>query len=381
MNEVFTRRRPDPFSPYFGFKRRQRTQLRNAAIAGVFVLAFITWKVATHGIYEVRVGDETLFYAGSDRDIYRILDEMLKEEGKDARFEQAITVRKVREKRPLTSPEDARKILKEKVHPVIPAKVLVVGGATKAAFRDETAVRVLLEGMPETFCGEFLDPPFQSNYKHPWTIEDAFLPASRVRSVEQLKLYLFPKNSDPKLPIICKKQKEVFEDIPFKTVTQKDSSLYTGVRQVVQEGVPGRRKVEVLLTYENRKQVEKKVLKSEVVFPAREKRVKEGTRPRISAARKRSNAAFLARKIYQQYRRGNHKGRFRGVYGMEELGVSVPVAHSLNHAFGAHFAHGLSWSRIVAYLKRGDHSFGGRWGCSGGPHDTEGAARWIARNL
>lgn len=191
----------------------------------------------------------------------------------------------------------------------------------------------------------------------------------------------------PPLTVISNGRIEGEEEIPFESEIKRSSSLYMGRKKVLQVGVPGRRWYRALATYENGEIVSREILEEELLAEPVVEVATIGTKPYPRRLGSPATSGFarggerMARMVYDQYRRGNRLGRFRGVYGVKELGVSVGTAHSLNHAFGAHYAYELSWSQIVSYLDRGDRSFGGRWGCSGGAHSPAGAAAWIRKKI
>lgn len=189
------------------------------------------------------------------------------------------------------------------------------------------------------------------------------------------------------LTVVSKKEVREKSAVSPPVVMQKSDKLFRGERKILKQGKPGTKEEIALVVYENGVEKRRKVIWSRVTKKPQPKVIQVGTKQKTQTSRYfpaalgRGAGTKMAYVIYQKYRHGNYKGHFRGVYGMKELGVSVGVAHSLNHAFGVHFAEGLSWGQVYASLSRGDRSFGGRWGCSGGPHDPYGAARWVKQYI
>lgn len=189
------------------------------------------------------------------------------------------------------------------------------------------------------------------------------------------------------LTVVAKKEVRETSKVPAPVVMQKTDKLFRGEKKVLKDGKPGMKEEIAVVVYENGVEKRRNVLWRKVTKKPQPKIIQVGIKPKTQTSRYfpsvfgRGYGTKMAYVIYQKYRHGNYKGHFRGVYGMKELGVSVGVAHSLDHAFGVHFAEGLSWSSVYTYLARGDRSFGGRWGCSGGPHDPYGAARWVKQYI
>lgn len=189
------------------------------------------------------------------------------------------------------------------------------------------------------------------------------------------------------LTVVAKKEVREKSVIQPPVVMKKSDKLFRGEKKVLKEGKPGTKEEIAVVVYENGVETRRNILWRKVTKKPTPKVIQVGTKLKTQTSRfspsvfGRNYGTKMAYLIYMQYRHGNYKGHFRGVYGMKELGVSVPVAHSLNHAFGVHFADGLSWEQVVAYLSHGDRSFGGRWGCSGGPHDPYSAAKWIKKYI
>lgn len=217
-------------------------------------------------------------------------------------------------------------------------------------------------------------------------------PRSNLKSLhigEKLKISSSGKRKKIKSLITVVAKKEVREKsvIQPPVVMQKSDKLFRGEKKVVKEGKPGTKEEIAVVVYENGVEARRNVLWRKVTKKPAPKVIQVGTKLKTQTSRfapmvfGRNYGTKMAYYIYMQYRHGNYNGHFRGVYGMKDLGVPVPIAHSLNHAFGVHFAEGLSWGQVYSYLSRGDRSFGGRWGCSGGPHDPYGAARWIKQYI
>ncbi len=189
------------------------------------------------------------------------------------------------------------------------------------------------------------------------------------------------------ITVVAKKEVREKSVIQPPVVMKKSDKLFRGEKKVLKEGKPGTKEEIAVVVYENGVETRRKFLWRKVTKKPAPKVIQVGTKLKTQTSRfspsifGRNYGTKMAYLIYMQYRHGNYKGHFRGVYGMKELGVSVPVAHSLNHAFGVHFADGLPWEQVYAYLSHGDRSFGGRWGCSGGPHDPYSAARWIKQYI
>jgi LysM repeat protein len=177
-------------------------------------------------------------------------------------------------------------------------------------------------------------------------------------------------------------------DFPVQVV--KSNELYLGKTLIKQPGVFGTKRVEAFVTYHNGERASRAEVRSAVVREPVAEIVIEGTLMRPSGGEAASPIRLassggwgerMARTIYLQYRKGNEKGRFRGVYGTKELDLDIGTAHSLNHAFGVHYTMGVPWATIVQCLERGDHSIGGRWGCAGGPHNPKATATWIKKKI
>lgn len=69
-----------------------------------------------------------------------------------------------------------------------------------------------------------------------------------------------------------------YEEIDFKTVTKKDDTLEKGQIKVSQEGKEGKKELTYFVKSENGKEVEKKLIKTEVVKEPQDKIVVEGTK-------------------------------------------------------------------------------------------------------
>ena len=67
-------------------------------------------------------------------------------------------------------------------------------------------------------------------------------------------------------------------DIPFRSVTQRDSSMESGVRKVVQQGSEGSRLERFRVVLEDGKRVSSQLLESKVIRPARDYIVRVGTK-------------------------------------------------------------------------------------------------------
>jgi LysM repeat protein len=180
-------------------------------------------------------------------------------------------------------------------------------------------------------------------------------------------------------------------DCPVEVVKSPD--VYWGKTFIKQQGRFGEKRITAFITRENGEQATLAEVASTVLSQPRPEVILVGTKPRPRPVAFTENTATavasssggwgerMARNIYLQYRKGNSRGTFRGVYGVKELGVDVGTAHSLNHAFGVHYARNVEWGTIISCLEKGDHSIGGRWGCAGGPHNPQAAAAWIKKNI
>lgn len=176
-------------------------------------------------------------------------------------------------------------------------------------------------------------------------------------------------------------------DCPVEVV--ESPNVYKGKTYLKQRGRFGEKEVKAFVTYENGELSTIAEVEAKILREPRAEILVVGTKPRPAGSYGSAPTVVasgnwgerMARNIYLQYRKGNSRGGFRGVYGMKELSVGVGTAHSLNHAFGVHYARKLSWSTIVSCLERGDHGFGGKWGCAGGPHNPKAAAAWIKKNI
>lgn len=183
------------------------------------------------------------------------------------------------------------------------------------------------------------------------------------------------------ITVITKKMVSITEKIPYKTEIIKDNSLYQGQRKVKKEGKRGKKQIEKMVIFENGVKIKEQDISQKIITPAVNKKVIQGTKERPKPIVRSLKGEKLARLIFYQYRQGNSRGMFRGVYGMRQLGVDVATAHSLNHAFGIHYGKGFSWHKIEVYLRKGGYSFGGGWHCAGGPHNPYVAAKWIRKNI
>lgn len=73
--------------------------------------------------------------------------------------------------------------------------------------------------------------------------------------------------------------------IAFKTITKKDINTLNSKIKVLQNGVLGQKSVTVNVTYENGKEVSRKVISEKVIKSAKEKIIVQGTLPRITFSR------------------------------------------------------------------------------------------------
>jgi LysM repeat protein len=206
------------------------------------------------------------------------------------------------------------------------------------------------------------------------------------KDLDRLKIgdKLTVSGSEPLLTVVSTRRASLSEAIDYPVKVVKSPSLYKDQQVTRQQGRLGRRTVDAIVTIANGRILDREILESRVSSQPVAQVVVLGTKKRPSGymmVRGRLSGEQAARRIFLMYRSGNNRGHFRGVYGMKELGVPVGTAHSLNHAFGVHYCYDLSWETVVRYLERGDHSFGGRWGCSGGPHDPPAAAAWIRSHI
>ncbi|MGH4140761.1 3D domain-containing protein [Clostridium sp.] len=73
--------------------------------------------------------------------------------------------------------------------------------------------------------------------------------------------------------------------IAFKTITRKDINTLKSKIKVLQIGVPGQKSVTVNVTYENGKEVSRKVISEKVIKAAKSKIIVQGTLPKITFSR------------------------------------------------------------------------------------------------
>lgn len=76
---------------------------------------------------------------------------------------------------------------------------------------------------------------------------------------------------------VSENENEVIEEIPYETVTYNDPNMLIGTEEVIQEGKPGKQKVQRLLRVENGVSATEKVLKRQVINPYTPKVVAVGT--------------------------------------------------------------------------------------------------------
>lgn len=436
-------RREDPFAPYYGYRKKKiRDWL--FLILVILIIIFLLYRQESKKIYAVYIDNKVVAYLKEEVEAKNLLQKIHKEKAgeffKESRISSDIKIKAVKEKREL--PPDYLEVAYHKLTNVLELRVnayaIVVSGKHKVVVKDKKVAEEVLNYLKNKYCqpkGEIKKLYFKEKIEiipkevSPENIatsdlakaildgkrggavyhtikkgEVAYVIAKRygislaelkrenpMTNLENLKIgeKLLIKTTPPVLTVICEQVVKEKRKIPFGVEVKKDKTLYQDQIRVIQEGIPGEKEVTLLVTYENNYPTHKKVLKEKVLKKSVAKRIIQGTKVRHPIHR--SNPRYLyykgisgeriAYQIYLQYRRGNEKGHFRGVYGMKELGVSVGTAHSLNHAFGMHFGNGMSWQKIYSYLQKGDHSFGGRWGCSGGPHDPYSAAEWIKKNI
>ncbi|MGV8980898.1 3D domain-containing protein [Clostridium sp.] len=73
--------------------------------------------------------------------------------------------------------------------------------------------------------------------------------------------------------------------IAFKTITKKDTNTLKSKIKVLQNGVLGQKSVTLNVTYENGKEVSRKVISEKVIKSAKDKIIVQGTLPKISFSR------------------------------------------------------------------------------------------------
>jgi uncharacterized protein YabE (DUF348 family)/3D (Asp-Asp-Asp) domain-containing protein len=103
--------------------------------------------------------------------------------------------------------------------------------------------------------------------------------------------------------------------INYKTIVKKDNNMLSTQKKVVREGRKGEKQVTVYVTYENGKEVSRKIIKEEISKKPIDKIVAQGTisKPKVTMARapiaSRGNLAFL--KVFKAKATAYHA--FRGV--------------------------------------------------------------------
>lgn len=109
-------------------------------------------------------------------------------------------------------------------------------------------------------------------------LDEAGITLNKLDKVSPKLDQVITKDTKVRITRVVEKEKEVEEVIPYTVEEQKDASLEKGKKKVVQEGQEGRAKVTYKITTENGKEVDRKLLKEEVLEEAVKEIVKVGTK-------------------------------------------------------------------------------------------------------
>lgn len=270
-------RRKDPFSPYLGYRKRIKRD--RAILAGVvLMLVFFLYRAITQrGTYAIKVDGKALVYVSGKKNAGKVVWQIQQlAEGK-GKLREKLAIEKIKGKRQAQSPEEAYKILKAKVHILTPAYLFKKGGKIAFAVEDRESFNAFLEEYKVSFCRRLVSPPFEAKYREFFELKPTIIESSRIKKLSTIQSVFFSPDR-PLLTVVCKKRVVKTEDIPFTTETVKDPSMYSDIRVILQEGVPGKKETELLMIYENGKVVSKKVISEKILFAPIPKRVKVGTR-------------------------------------------------------------------------------------------------------
>lgn len=113
------------------------------------------------------------------------------------------------------------------------------------------------------------------------------------------KLLLTP--ADPLLDVVIKLENTIIEAIPFKTEYIKDTNLYQSQKQVIKEGIEGKKEVTYDITLLNGLKEDIKVLQETKILSPVNRVVKVGTKKTVSRSSSVNYGVVRGKRVSSQY--------------------------------------------------------------------------------
>lgn len=270
-------RRRDPFSPYFGYRKKIQRD-RRLLVGLALAIFFVFWHLlSSRGTYAVLVDGKPSVYLDGKKDAQASLRQLEQFTAGKGKFRETLTIQRAEGKHPTVTPEKAVALLKKRLHLLVSAYLFQSSGKTLFAVENKEEFLQFLNNFKKSYCARIISPPFGAAYIQSTLLKPTIILSDRVRSLEEIENRFF-QFQHPSLTVSCRKKQKTTEDTPFQTEIVKDPALYSDTRYVRQEGVAGKKEVSALLEYENGKLVQKKILSEKVVLDPIKKIVVVGTR-------------------------------------------------------------------------------------------------------
>ena len=274
------------------------------SLSGVFIYG-------TGFSYEVVLDDQVLAYVDNEAIVESVINELsanlIEEHGESAYIANDIVVNKVRGFMDEEVDEFVfyNKLLDEAIV-YKEATVLVIDGLQVVALESEDSVNNVLDALLAPYKGDAINVGFKQEVKtllkdvrleEVLDEELAILALSGDASDDLTKVRTINSTNDlseAQLDVVSNVELVETEDIAFKTVEEKDSSMYSGQKKVVQKGVKGKKEFTYNAKYLNNVLESKELLSEKVISEPSDAIVKVGTKQYSYSAGKVANANIQA---------------------------------------------------------------------------------------